>query len=78
MNRFVSQEEQILMDEIMIAWKDQLILKKKMCLINEMGMASKPAWFLNPRVVTCVMWRCVLENHDQQKCWLWNIWVHRC
>jgi hypothetical protein len=26
-------------------------------------MASKPSWFLSPRVATYVTWRCILANH---------------
>ena len=31
--------------------------------INQTSMASKPAWFLSPRVATFLVRMCILANH---------------
>jgi hypothetical protein len=33
------------------------------CPINQTSMASKPAWILSSKVVTCVICMCILANH---------------
>lgn len=38
-------------------------LSNFVCPVNQISMASKPAWFLSPRVAACLMCTCILANH---------------
>jgi len=53
-------------DEALIAWKASLF-SKYTCLKNQTVMASIRIWFLSPRVATCVIWRYMVANRNQQK-----------